>query len=99
MQADVGEQRRDHRTLRRPHRCRRYLPLLHHPDLQPFADQPHHAPVTDPVLDKTDQPIMADRVEEAPDIGVQYVVHLPAVDPDTECVKRIVRAAPRPEPI
>src|SRR5438128_3714919 len=109
MQVDVSKQRRDHRTLRRPHRCRRYLPLLHHPDLQPFADQPHHAPVTDPVLDKADQPIMAYRVEEAPDIGVQYPVHPRARDPDRQRVREpsahgldpwgIVLAAPRPEPI
>jgi hypothetical protein len=62
MQVDVGEQRRDHRTLRRPNRCRRHRPVFHHPDLQPFADQPDHAPVSDPMLDKTDQPIMADRI-------------------------------------
>jgi len=47
---------------------------------------------------EADEPVFAHLVEERPDVGVQYEVHLPAVDPDTERVKRIVRAAPRPEP-
>ena len=51
------------------------------------------------MLHEADEPVLAHLVEERPDIGVQYEVHLPAFDPDTECVKRIVRAAPRPEPI
>src|SRR6267142_2757912 len=52
-----------------------------------------------PMLQEADEPVFAHLVEERPDVGVQYEVHLPAVDPDTERVKRIVRAAPRPEPV
>src|SRR5271154_6014455 len=52
-----------------------------------------------PVLDELDQPFLADRVEEAPDVGVQYEVHFSALDPDHKGVQRIVLAALGPEPI
>jgi len=42
---------------------------------------------------------MAHRIEERLDIGVQYEVHFPAVDPNPERVKRIVRAASRSESV
>src|SRR6516165_7182661 len=48
---------------------------------------------------KTDQPIMAHRIEERPNIGVQYEVHFSAGDPNTERVKRIMRAASRSESV
>src|SRR6516164_8734197 len=50
-------------------------------------------------LQKADQPFLADLVKEGPDIGVQYPAHLLAVDPNTERIHRIMRAAPRPEPV
>src|SRR5438270_6217370 len=36
-------------------------------------------------------------VEKRSDVGVQYVVHLRAEDPDDQCVQRIALAAPGPE--
>jgi len=33
--------------------------LIHRPSLQPLADQAYHAAVDDPMLDKTDQPLVA----------------------------------------
>jgi hypothetical protein len=42
---------------------------------------------------------LAHLVEERPDVGVQYEVHPPAVDPDHERIERIMRPAPGPEPI
>lgn len=53
-----------------------HLPLLRYPNLRPFADQPDDTAVANPVLDKTDQPIVADRIEEAADVGVQDPVRL-----------------------
>jgi hypothetical protein len=38
-------------------------------------------------------------IQERPDVGVQYIVHLLADDPDTERIQRIMRAAFRPKPI
>src|SRR6516162_1324412 len=69
------------------------------PALSHFLDQADDAPVADPMLQKTDQPLLVDLVEERSDVGVQYVAHLPAVDPDTERIERIMRAASRPESI
>ncbi len=80
-------------------RCRRHYPVLHHPGRQPFADQTDHAPVADAVFQGTDQPFVAERVEEPRNIGVQYPVYLRAGDPGRQRVQRIVLAAPRPEPI
>src|SRR6201982_1941311 len=51
------------------------------------------------MLQEADQPLLGNFVEERSDIGVQYVVHLRAGDPNDQCVQRIVLAAPRPEPI
>ena len=99
VQVDVGEQRRDHRSLPRPLVTDRHRPVLEHPRLQPFPDQADDARIADPVLNETDQPVVADRIEKRPDIGVQYPVHLAAADPDHQRIQRIVLAAPRPEPV
>src|SRR5437879_12349092 len=48
---------------------------------------------------KLDEPLLAHRVEERADVGVQYPVHLCAGDPDHERIHRIVRAASGSEPI
>src|SRR5262245_29157213 len=51
------------------------------------------------MLQKADQPLLVDLVEERSDVGVQYEAHLLAVDSDTERIQRVMRAAPRPEPV
>ena len=57
------------------------------------------AAVTDPVLDEADQPLVADRIEEPGNVGVQYPVHPRVADPDRERVQCIMRTASRPEPV
>ncbi len=99
VQVDVGQQWRGDAALRRPHLCPGHLPALHHPGLQPFADQADHAAVADPMFDEADQPLMADRIEEAGDVGIQNPVHLGAGDPDSERVERIVGATAGSEPV
>src|SRR5712691_9343490 len=64
VQVDVGEQRRDHRSLRRPPVADRHDPVFEDAHLEPFLDQADDAPVADPVLDEADQPVLVDRVEE-----------------------------------
>lgn len=66
---------------------------------EPFLDEPEDARVTDPVLQEADDPLLGNFREERPDVGVEYVVHLLAADPDDERIQRIVLAAFRPEPI
>jgi hypothetical protein len=34
--------------------------------------QADHPPVPDPMLDETDQPFPADRIEKASDVGIEY---------------------------
>src|SRR6516165_6210907 len=75
MQVDVRQQGRGNAALRRPHLWPGHLPVFHHPSLQPFADQADHAAVADPMLDKTDRPLVVDRIEESGNLGVQYPVH------------------------
>src|ERR1019366_9148952 len=67
--------------------------------LEPFLDQADDASVADAMFHKLDEPLLAHRVEERTDVGVQYPVHLCAGDPDQERIHRIVRAASGPEPI
>jgi hypothetical protein len=86
-------------ALRRPHLWLGHLSVFHHPSLQPFADQADHAAVADPMLDKTDQPLVVDRIEEPGNVGVQYPVHSRVADPDRERVQCIMRTASGPEPI
>src|SRR4029077_4131173 len=57
------------------------------------------ARVTDPMFQEADQPLLVDRVEERPNIGVQNVVHLPAVDPDVQGIQRVVRSPSGPKPV
>jgi hypothetical protein len=46
------------------------LSIFHHPSLQPLANQADHAPVGNPMLDKSDQPVVADRVEKGSDVDL-----------------------------
>ena len=99
VQVDVGEQRRDHRSLPRPPVADRHRPIFEDARSEPFADQADDALVANPVFHKAGQPLLAHRVEERPDVGVQYPVHLPAGDPDHQGVERVVRSPSRPKPI
>ena len=51
------------------------------------------------MFQEADQPLLADLIEERPDIGVQNEAHLLAVDTDTERIERSVRTAPKPESV
>src|SRR5216684_3270015 len=58
-------------TIMSPRACWR-----RHARVQPFLDEPHHAPVRTPVLDKLDHPTVVDGIEEATDVEVEHPVHL-----------------------
>ena len=51
------------------------------------------------MLDEADQPVLADRIEERAEVGVDDEAHPAALDPDHQRSHRIMRAAPGPEPI
>jgi hypothetical protein len=96
---DVGQQRRDHSSLRSTRFGWHKVSIFHDAGLQPLANQAEDATITDTVLDETDQPLMADRVEESGYVGVHYPVRLRRGDPDCQRVQRIVLSASGPEPI
>jgi hypothetical protein len=60
VEINVGEQRRCATALRRPFFHPHSLPILQHARVQPFLDEPHHAPVRNPVLEELNQPSVAD---------------------------------------
>ena len=99
MQVDIRQQRRDHRPLRSPYLRLRPLPSLRHPGFDPFPGQPQHPRVRHPLLDPRHQLFMVNVVEEAPDVGVQYPVHLLPHDPRRQSIQCIVGALVRPEAI
>jgi len=51
------------------------------------------------MLHKTDEPFLVHRIEERPDVGIQYESSPSGFDPDHQRIHRIMRAAPQPEPI
>src|SRR6202162_5273365 len=67
--------------------------------LEPFLDQVEDARVGDPVLYESHQPGLADFIEKALDVDLEYPVHLCSGDPDHQGVQRIVLAALGAEPI
>ena len=99
VKIDIGQQRRDDRSLRSARLCWRKSSIFYDARLQPLADQTEDAAITDPMLDEADQPFMADRIEEPGDVGVHDPVHLRHGDTDGQRVQRIVLSASGPEPI
>src|SRR5450631_2133556 len=87
------------RSLPGPLVTDRHDPVFQDACLEPFLDQADGTSVADAMFHKPDEPLLAHRVEERTDVGVQYPVHLCAGDPDHERIHRIVRAASGPEPI
>ena len=65
------------------------LPFFQRAGLQPFAYQANDAWVADPVLQELDQPLVADRVEEALDVGVHDPAHIGARDAHRQRVQRL----------
>ena len=51
------------------------------------------------MLDKPSQPRMINLAEKVADVRIEHPVHPLSLDPDREGIQRIMRAAPRPEPI
>src|SRR5687768_5754608 len=99
VQVDIGQQRRDAAALNCTYLTHYPLTVLQHARIEPFLDQPNHAPVRYPILDKLHQPFMPQRVEEALKIGIQYPVHLLLPDPVCQGVQRGVLAPLWPESV
>jgi hypothetical protein len=63
VQIDGSQQRRGTSTLRRPFFHSYSFPILQHARVEPFLDQPHNAPICDPMLDELDRPFVGEMIE------------------------------------
>src|SRR6266436_272570 len=99
MKIDVRQKRRSTAALGRPFLCPYPFPILQHARVEPFLDQPHDAPVCDPVLDELHQPFVRNSIEEAFDVQVEHPVHFSRQQSRVERIQRLMLAAPGSEPI
>jgi hypothetical protein len=102
VKADVRKQRRDHRSPRGAFIAFDPHAPFEHAHLQPFLDQADEPLVADAMFPnflracgagEANQPVVADRIEELRDVGVEDPVDVACLDPDRESVQRIVLAA------
>src|ERR1700730_19214862 len=82
----------------RPCLAARRGPILEDTRPQQFADEADDASVADAVFHESDEPILTDRIEEAPYVGVDDEIHLAHVYPGGQSIQRIVRSASGPAP-
>jgi hypothetical protein len=61
---------------------RQHAALFEDQGCQPLADQAQETPISDPVRQEPQQPVLADAVEECPEIGIQDSADLLPMDPD-----------------
>ena len=88
-----------HRPLRSTCLRVRPFPFLHHPSLEPSLDQAQDASVGDAMLDELDHPRFVEGIEEALDVGIKYVVHLPFHERIRQRIQRLMLAASRTKSI
>src|SRR5277367_151990 len=99
VQVDVGEQRRDGRSLPRSPLRNLDPSVFENARPKPFLDQAENALVADAMFEGPGEPFFAHRVEELRNVGVDNVIHLPGVDGRRQGVERVVRSPPRPESV
>src|SRR5205085_4178978 len=99
MKIDVGQERRSTPALGRPFFHSYSFPILQHAGVQPFLDQPHDAPIANPMLDELDQPFVGKPIEKAFNVKIEHPVHLSRQQSRVERVQRLMLASPRSEPV
>src|SRR2546427_5113670 len=99
MKIDVRQKRRSTSTLWRPFLRPYSLPILQHAGSQPFLDEPHHAPVCNPVLNELHKPFVRNSIEKAFDVQVEHPVHFSRQQSRVQSVQRLMLASPWSEPI
>jgi hypothetical protein len=97
VQIDVREQRGDHPALRSPGHRTPELALIHHPCLEPLADQLDHPSVRDPLSDHRQQPVVVDLPEIVPNVGFENE-GMPGDERPAEHLLRVRRRPTRPKP-
>ena len=99
VKIDVRQKRRSTATLRRPFLHPHSFPILQHAGVQPFLDEPHDAPVCDPVLDELHQPFVGKPIEKTFDVKIEHPVHLSRQQSGVERIQRLMLASPWSEPV
>ena len=99
MKIDVCQKRRSTSALRRPFLHTYSFPILQHAGPQPFLDEPHDAPVRNPVLNELHQPLVGNPIEEAFDVQIKHPVHFSRQQSRVQRIQRLMLAAPWSEPV
>ena len=94
VQVDVGQQRRNRRSLPRPQRRDLDPSLIENARLQPFLNQAENALVADAMFEEPGEPFLAHRIEQLRNVGVDDPVHSPGGDARRQRVERVMRAPP-----
>ena len=99
MKIDVRQKRRSTSALGRSFLHSYSFPILQHAGLQPFLDEPHDAPICNPVLDELHKPFVGKPIEKAFDIQIEHPVHFSRQQSRVQRVQRLMLAAPWSEPV
>src|SRR6267143_707897 len=99
MKIDVGQKRRSTATLGRPFLRPYSFPILQHAGAQPFLNEPHDAPICNPMLDELHKPFVGKSIEKAFDVQIEHPVHFLRQQSRVQRVQRLMLAAPWSEPV
>jgi len=99
MKIDVRQKRRSTSALGCPFLHPYTLPILQHAGIQPFLNEPHNAPVCNPMLDELHKAFVGKPIEKAFDVQIEHPVHFLRQQPRVESVQRLMLASPSPEPV
>src|SRR6267378_268874 len=99
MKIDVSQKRRSTSTLGRPFLRPYSFPILQHAGVQPFLDQPHDAPICNPMLNELHKPFVGKSIEKAFDVQIEHPVHFLRQQSGVQRIQRLMLAAPWSEPV
>src|SRR5262249_54690886 len=99
MEIDVSQQRRDTPALGRSLLHPYPFPILQHAGVQPLLDQPHDAPICNPVLNEFHKPFVRKSIEKPANIQIEHPVHLSRQQSRVERIQRLMLASPWAEPV
>ncbi len=88
MKIDVRQKRRSTSALRRPLFHSYSFPILQHAGVQPFLDEPHDAPVCNPMLDELHKPFVREAIKKAFDVQVEHPVHFSRQQSRVQSIQR-----------
>ncbi len=99
MEVNVRQERFDDRALRRPLLRLDQVSIFEHACRQPFGNRPDNSPVTNPMFDEADQPILVNLVEKGLNVAIEYPVDPPLRDPERERIQRLMLVTLRSETV